>query len=144
MGLGQGIFAVKLYELEQQFGRLQSRLHICQQEQRGKIQEELARIGDECKEAGLTLKAQVENGHSPAVEALSAAQIRYYNEIKTIMDDKISQFMRTEKGDAAEEKAEAMTLYAEYAIDFAVLSMKHALFSAMYALDMQLALEQRN
>ena len=34
MTLNQDIFAVKLYEMEKQYGRLQSRLRICGRENR--------------------------------------------------------------------------------------------------------------
>ena len=41
MNINQGIFAVKLKELEQQYGQLLSRLHLCQQEDHAKIRKEL-------------------------------------------------------------------------------------------------------
>ena len=41
MTLNQDIFAVKLYEMEKQYGRLQSRLRICGRENREKLQAEL-------------------------------------------------------------------------------------------------------
>ena len=41
MKLNEGMFAIKLYELEQQYGRMQSRLRLCQQEKHSKIQKEL-------------------------------------------------------------------------------------------------------
>jgi len=40
------------------------------------------------------------------------------------------------------ERADAMTLYAEYAIDFAVLSMQHALLAALTAIDLQMAADE--
>lgn len=43
MKLNEGMFAIKLYELEQQYGRMQSRLRLCQQEKHSKIQEGIAK-----------------------------------------------------------------------------------------------------
>ena len=40
------------------------------------------------------------------------------------------------------EKADTLALYAEYAIDFAVLSMKHALLAAFSAIEMQMSAEE--
>ena len=37
MKLNQEIFAIKLYEMEQEYGTLQSRLHICGGEDHEKI-----------------------------------------------------------------------------------------------------------
>ena len=39
MKLNEGMFAIKLYELEQQYGRMQSRLRLCQQEDHPKIRQ---------------------------------------------------------------------------------------------------------
>ena len=43
MKIGQEVFAVKLYELEQQYGKLQSHLHVCSTEEREQIAEERKR-----------------------------------------------------------------------------------------------------
>ena len=37
MKLNEGLFAIKLYELEQQYGRMQTRLRIYQQEDHSRI-----------------------------------------------------------------------------------------------------------
>ena len=44
MKLKEGMFAVKLYELEQQYGRMQSRLQICQQDDHKKIRRNCRRL----------------------------------------------------------------------------------------------------
>ena len=55
MGLSQGIFAVKLYELEQEYGRMQSRLRLVQEKDVKQLQEELDRLQDEYQERKLLL-----------------------------------------------------------------------------------------
>lgn len=49
MKLYEGMFAIKLYELEQEYGRMQSRLRLCQREDHPKIQQELQKATDEYK-----------------------------------------------------------------------------------------------
>ena len=66
MKLNEGMFAAKLYELEQQYGRMQSRLRLCQQEDHKKIRQELQRASDEYRENELLLKSNVESSRSPA------------------------------------------------------------------------------
>ena len=67
MNLNQELLAVKLYELEKQYGKLLSRIRICGQEDREKLQGELEKAVDEYREHALTLQKDVENSRSRAV-----------------------------------------------------------------------------
>ena len=78
MKLNEGLFAIKLYELEQQYGRMQTRLRICQQEDHSRIRQELQRAEDDYRENELLLQKNVESSRSPAVAALSDVQLSYY------------------------------------------------------------------
>ena len=60
MNLNQELLAVKLYELEKQYGKLLSRIRICGQEDREKLQGELEKAVDEYREHALTLQKDVE------------------------------------------------------------------------------------
>ena len=40
-GISEDLFAMKLYEMEQQYGKLQGRLRVCCRERREELQEEL-------------------------------------------------------------------------------------------------------
>ena len=71
MKFSQGIFAIKLYELEQQYGHMQSRLRLCQQADQPKIRQELQRTEDEYRENELLLQENVKGSRSPAVAALA-------------------------------------------------------------------------
>ena len=117
MKIKEGMFAVKLYELEQQYGRMQSRLHLCQQDDHQKIRRELQRATEEYQEDELLLKKNVENSRSPAVAALAEAQLEYSRRVKEIYD-------------------------REYAIDFAVQSMRYALMTTLKAIDTQMDTEE--
>ena len=41
MKLNEEIFAIKLYELEEHFGKMQGRLHLCEQQDHSKIKQHL-------------------------------------------------------------------------------------------------------
>ena len=148
MKLGEGMFAVKLYELEREYGRMQSRLRLCQQDDHQKIRQELQRVTEEYQEDELLLMNHVENSRSPAVAALSDAQLDYSRRAEEILEQKLPEYLRDEDGSAPEEgakhQAEAAALYAEYAIDFAVQSMRYALMTALKAMDMQMDTEEEN
>ena len=74
MTLNQDIFAVKLYEMEKQYGRLQSRLRICGRENRKKLQAELEHAKEEYEENSLLLKQSIQGSRSPAVAELAQVQ----------------------------------------------------------------------
>ena len=94
MKIKEGMFAVKLYELEQQYGRMQSRLHLCQQDDHQKIRRELQRATEEYQEDELLLKKNVENSRSPAVAALAEAQLEYSRRVKEIYDRELPEYFQ--------------------------------------------------
>ena len=146
MKINEGMFAVKLYALERQYGRMQSRLRLCQQDDHQKIRQELQRVMEEYQEDELLLLNNVENSRSPAVAALAGAQLDYSRRAEEILEQELPEYLRDEDGSAPEEgakhQAEAAALYAEYAIDFAVQSMRYALMTALKAMDMQMDSEE--
>ena len=142
MNINQGIFAVKLKELEQQYGQLLSRLHLCQQEDHAKIRKELERAKDEYAEIGWLLQKQASGSQSAMVSILSSTQRTYCVETRRILEEELPRFMAGEQGGTLADQAEGMTLYAEYAIDFATLSMKQALLAALSAIDLQMNAEE--
>ena len=146
MKVSEGMVAVKLYELEREYGRMQSRLRLCQQDGHQKIRQELQRITEEYQEDELLLLNNVENSRSPAVAALADAQLDYSRRAEKILEQELPEYLRDEDGSAPEEgaehQAEAAALYAEYAIDFAVQSMRYALMTALKAMDMQMDSEE--
>lgn len=72
MNLNQELLAVKLYELEKQYGKLLSRIRICGQEDREKLQGELEKAVDEYREHALTLAEG--RGKQPLPRRLRAGQ----------------------------------------------------------------------
>ena len=79
---------------------------------------------------------------SPAVAELASAQRDYSKRMETILREKLPQLMHGEES-PQQEQAEAASLYAEYAIDFAVQAMRSALLAALTAIDLQMNCEEQ-
>ena len=88
MTLNQDIFAVKLYEMEKQYGRLQSRLRICGRENRKKLQAELEHAKEEYEENSLLLKQSIQGSRSPAVAELAQVQWEYMHKVEDLLKEK--------------------------------------------------------
>ena len=73
MELRDGMFAVKLCELEHQYGLLRSRLELCQGADHEKIRHLLADVLDDYRENALLLEQSAEGCRSPAVAELAEA-----------------------------------------------------------------------
>ena len=73
MELRDGMFAVKLCELEHQYGLLRSRLELCQGADHEKIRHLLADVLDDYRESALLLEQSAEGCRSPAVAELAGA-----------------------------------------------------------------------
>lgn len=133
MGLQEGIFAVKLCELEREYGRLQSRLRLLEGKDAARAQQEAARLQDEYQECKLLLDERVRSSRSHAVGELAKAQLEYGQRVERILQEELPNEMRGRNQSCAEDQAEAMTLFTEYAIDFATQAMRQALGSALSA-----------
>ena len=142
MGLKEGIFAVKLCELEQEYGRLQSRIHLFEGKDAAQAQQEILRLQDECREHKLLLDERIRSSRSSAVSSLSKAQLEYGQRVEQILNEELPNEMRGRNQSCAEDQAEVMTLYAEYAIDFATQSLRQALAAALSAVVLQQRAEQ--
>lgn len=137
----QGMFAAKLRELEEQYGRLENRLRLCQRGDRTKIHQEMLRAADEYRETESSLQENAEESRSPAVAALAGVQLEYLQKIREILEQKLPEYLGA--GSQLEGRTEAAALYGEYAIDFAVQSIRYALLAALEAMDLQMSLEEQ-
>ena len=136
----QGIFSVKLYEMEQQYGKLQSRIQLCQSRDHDRIREEIRQMEDEEAQNALLLRKRIKGSGFPAAARLAEALFTYEESVKEILQE-------TENGDFSrgqrkKQDPEPAILYAEYAADFATQSMNHALLAALKAVEKQLACEE--
>lgn len=137
MKIDDSIFAVKLYEMEEQYGKLQCRIRLCEQGGSGKIHSELKKAEEEYKENTMLLEEKARSSRSLAVQRLIRAQLDYRQKTADLMKDDIIKDMHSEDNSLEEDKTEADLLYAEFAMDFATLAMQQALISALAALDRQ-------
>ena len=150
MELRDGMFAVKLCELEHQYGLLRSRLELCQGADHEKIRHLLAdEVGAGKVEFrtidGLTIENRAAQGkacRSPAVAELAGVQRDYSKRMEELLRDRLPRLMHGEE-DPQEERAEAAALFAEYAIDFAAQGVRSALLAALAAMDQQMNCEEQ-
>ena len=129
------------YEMEEQYGKLQCRIRICEQGGRDKIHSELQKAREEYKENTLLLEEKAKTCRSQAVTRLTQAQLDYRKKIGESMRKQIVRDLHTPDSSSGEDEEEADMLYAEFAMDFATLAMQQALISALKALDRQKSLE---
>ena len=86
----------------------------------------------------------VRESRSPAVAALSQAQLTYELEVQRILRDELPAYLHGENTCRDADRAEAASLYGEYAIDFAAQAVRHALLAALSAIDLQMSCDETN
>ena len=134
MDINESVFAFKLYELEEQYGKLQCRVRVCEEGGRDKIHSELQKAEDEFEENTLLLKEKVKSCRSGAVTKLLQAQLDYRKKIEEMKKQLIKE-LHSDNSSPEEDENETDMLYAEFAMDFATLSVQQALISVLRALD---------
>ena len=142
MDLAQEMFAIKLHEMEQQYGKLQTRLRVCGGKDQQRLREELAAAREELACNDLMLKKSMEGSRSPAEAQLAKAQWEYCSKVEKLLHGQAPQYVHSEASAPGEDQAEAAALFAEYAMDFATQAMRIALIAALQAVDLQMSLEQ--
>ena len=142
MEMRQGVFAVKLCELEEEYGRLQSRIQICQEKDSAQLRQTMAQILDEYKERDLLLKQRVKGCCMRSVANLAQVQLDYQKRTEDLLRTELRAEMSGKNHTIEEDRAEASTLFAEYAIDFATQAMRYALYASMRALVLQAKAEE--
>ena len=131
----ESIFAVKLNEIGEQYGKLACRIRICEQGGRDKIHSELEKAEEEYKENTMLLEQKAKTCRSRAVNRLSQAQLDYRQRIGEIMKSRILSDIHTRDSSPQEDEEEAELLYAEFAMDFATLAVQEAFISVLTALE---------
>lgn len=136
MDLQYGIFAVKLCDLEKTYGRLQSRLHLFQGKDLEQIRLERERLQDEYCENTLLLDETARSSRSPIMARLAELQRDYCQGTEALL--RLAEDSGSAVSLPSQDYAEMMTLYAEFAIDFATQSMRYALIAALRAMELQM------
>lgn len=127
----------KLAEMEKQYGLLYARTAAAQRQDAHQVRQTLRRLEEEMAKSDAMLAHSVARSHSPAVRALSEAQLHYCREMK-----RLSATLEEQMHGGAQGKAEAAALYAEYALDFATQSARFALAAALRAIEVQKRMEE--
>ena len=139
----EGIFAIKLGELECQYERTLSCLRLYQVEDHKKIRKELEQVFGEYRDAERQLQKDVNTSRSPAIAALSGAQLDYDRRVRRILQDELPFYLHGENRDISADQVEAISLYGEYAIDFAAQAMRYAQMTVLSAIDAQMNLDEQ-
>ena len=133
----QGLFAVKLCELDRQYAHLRRRLEIIQRESPEDVRREIHELERACNEGELMLEQSAEGSHTSAVATLARAQLAYERQTRGELEQMLKRPCDTKAA------AESVTLYAEYAVDFAAEAANRALLAALYATRLQMEAEEQ-
>ena len=139
----EGAFAIKLNQLEHQCGQTLTRLRLYQERDHQKIREELKQVLGAYQENEHLLQKAVNTGRSPAVAALSEAQLSYDRRVRRILQDELPGCLHGGDGSFSADQVEAISLYGEYAIDFAAQAMRYAHLVVLSAIDAQISLDEQ-
>lgn len=132
------ILSVKLYQLDEQLGRLHSRIHISETATHDRLRREIDALEQERIQADAVLRERLHGSKAPLVSVLS----RNYGQIEGIIQEMCHQLAEMESGCAdGETMAEDKILLAEYALDFAQQAAERALLLSLEAIDAQLLLQ---
>ena len=137
------IFAIKLSELEHQYEQTLGCLGSCQIEDHQKIQQDLEQVFEKYRDAERRLLRGVNTSRSPAVAALSGAQLSYDRRVREILQGKLPGFLHKGDGSFSADQVEAISLYGEYAIDFAAQAIRYAHLVILFAIDAQISLDEQ-
>lgn len=144
MMVSEELFTAKLGELEEHYRFLLRCLRACQNSDRESVRRELQNTTEICRKDREKLWQEIEKGRSLEVVELARAQLRYCEETEKILTSAFSGELSRDFHQSQEQRTEALALYAEYAADFAVQAMRHALEAGLRAADAQLAGEEAN
>ena len=142
MSIQQGIFSVKLHEMDKHYGKLQAHLAACQKTDRRLIREECRKLEKECRENEYILNQRIQGCRCGAVGKLSDIQLEYARKADHLLEYTMEEDM-ADLSDRMERKAEVKTLYAEYSIDFAMQTADRAMLAALQAIDAQMEYEEQ-
>ena len=134
-----GMFTVKLSELEQEYEQMRDRIQKFQGKNAKQVHQERERLLEEYHAHDLLLDNTVRSCRSRAMARMAEIQRDYGAQVENLLQsDPLAD--RQESG--CGEHAEAMALYAEFAIDFAMQAMRYALITALSAMELQMQADE--
>ena len=135
--MNQSPFLVKLHELEREDQVLRACLGRCHSMEKDELRRSRQELERQYQEARLHLEDDICDSRSPAVAKLAQAQRTYDLTIQRLMEESLPLDLHSEASTPGEDRTEAMMLYAEYAVDFARQSIRHALLAVLSAMELQ-------
>ena len=128
------VFAAKLYELDERFSVLHSRIQVSEKSAPEALEEDIQSLEKECETEKQTIRANMRDSRARPAELL----LRAYDEIEEIRVNTKREIIRTlVAGEEGEISAENLAYLAEYMLDFAVLAANDALLVSMKAIQAQ-------
>ena len=126
------ILSIKMYELDKKISRLQSRIQMSESADHDRIRAEKAELQRECAESETELRNRLRHSRNSSVAVLAES----YGEIEKSSKTAVAR-MENADGKEPEESfpADEKIMFAEYALDFAMQAVNHALLVSMEALD---------
>ena len=133
-------FALKIEQLEDLVQQLIYCLSLCPLKSQTKLDQEILTLHQTCRQEERRLAECAAHSQLPAAGHLAQAQLDYLQETAVILTELIAPTCTTGTLSTMQEQdqhLETLLLYAEYAIDFAALSVRHALLAALTAASAQ-------
>lgn len=131
----------KLRELEREYDPLRGRIRLCQSSDGETIRKTCQELLKRYEESEHLLLERAEGSRSPIAAALSKTELEYSKQ----MDELIIAYVPAgAEGGASDgpNQAEALALYAEYAVDHAIQAARRAQLAALSAIGVQLEYER--
>lgn len=130
------ILSVKLCELEDQFSRLSSRIHLSEAAGQPQLRREIQALRQECAETELTLRTKLQRSRAGIAPILAES---YETMEQSAQRTRTALQQQARLCGGPEAAAEEKILLAEYALDFALQAANRALLLAMEAIEAQRA-----
>ena len=133
------LFDAKLKKLAEEYRLLADRIAVLEKADHDEIRKARAHLEAEWADTVVDLKNRSRTMRYVTGQQLSAVQLDYCRKAADILHDSVKKSWAAMAGGS---EADDTVLYAEYAIDFASLAMRHALLAVVSAMDMQLQEEE--
>lgn len=142
MSLDHNPFASKLSELDSEYARMVSSIRLCHAASQAELASAKDALWKDCTAQEEQLEAAISAGRSMAVTELSDMQLHYFRQIREALQEKLPQYLDAYSRSNDASRAEAMALFAEFAIDNAIQGMHYALHAVLSAVELQMTAEE--
>jgi len=142
MTIDHNLFTSKLDELDAEYTQMISKLKLCYKGSAEDVHHAEEDLMKACRAQETELEMVISGSRSQAMTELAKLQLQYFQEIRSAVTEKLPLYLNAMSSPTDRSRAEAMALYAEFAIDNAIQSMRYALHAALSAVELQLKADQ--